>query len=731
MARRLWSSVLPAVLAGAVLCVQAAPVAAAADSCPARLAGGEAKAAASAARKVGEGTGVRTGLVPATTGIPGAVALPPSPVAGSLDYATHRQDVYAVPIWSEKRLAVVLTGSASLDADVYVFGPGTTAVDPSAALSSTLGDEFPKSAVLDVPAGATGVYYVVVYAWSGSGTYGMEWQMVDPAGEPDDDVPGTPLSASTSFQTTTAALGWPADIDDVYAIPVADGQRLVVQLDGPDGADYDLRLFAPGTPTVIGATAKFGSSGATADESLLYDVLAGEGGTWYVGVRAVRGAGAYTLRWRVVPVPTGTWETLAEATPLSGTGGTVMGSLDRLTDANDVFAVGLEAGKRLSVTLDGEEGTDFDLYLHSTDGSQIVAFDEDGVYPDRLQADVAVAGTYFIEVRAFAGSGAYLLHWSVGNTPAFTACARDAGLDRYATAIAVSRATFPASSVTTVVVASGEVFPDALAAAGLAGCYGAPVLLTRKASLPEGLAAEIGRLGAKGVAIVGGTGAVSSDVEDALRRAGFRTERIWGLNRYATARKVAEKVRLLTRDAFSRVAFVARGDDFADALAVGPCAYALKAPVLLTTSTSLHPDAQAAIEENRITDVYVAGGAGAVSETVRQGIQPLVARPVVRLAGQDRFGTATAVADYATKMYWLEEDGVLVATGSLFPDALGGGAAAGKRGFAVLLTRTAALPDATSGYLAARKGTIVQARIAGGTGAVSDQVKAAIEKLLR
>ncbi len=701
------------------------------ESCPTRLPGGETKAASSAAPKVGRGTGTRTGLAPATAGIPGAVALPPSPVAGSLDYATHRQDVYAVPIWSEKRLAVTLTGQASLNADVYVFGPGTTAVDPGAALCSTLGDEFPKSAILDVPAGATGVYYVVVYAWSGSGTYGMEWQMVDPVGEPDDDVPGTLLTASTSLQTTTGALGWPADIDDVYAIPVADGQRLIVQLDGPDGADYDLRLFAPGTPTVIGATARLGSSGATADESLLYDVLAGEGGTWYVDVRAARGAGGYTLRWRVVPVPPGTWETLASATPLSGAGGTVMGSLDRLTDANDVFAVGLEAGKRLSVTLDGAEGTDFDLYLHSTDGSQIVAFDEDGVYPDRLQADVAVAGTYFIEVRAFTGSGAYLLDWSVTDTPAFVACMRDAGLDRYQTALAVSWAAFPGSSVATVVLASGEVFPDALAAAGLAGCYGSPVLLTRKSSLPDGLIPEIRRLGAKSVVIVGGTGAVTDDVKKTLTQAGFAVDRVAGLNRYETARAVAARIRKLTGGGFSGIAFVARGDDFADALAVGPCAYALKAPVLLTTPTALHADAQAAIQENRITDVYIAGGTGAVSEAVRQAIQPLVTRPVVRLAGQDRFGTAAAVADYATKMYWLEEGGVLVATGSLFPDALGGGAAAGKRGFAVLLTRTTVLPDATSKYLAARKGTIVQARIAGGTGAVSDQVKAAIEKLLR
>ncbi len=731
MARRLSSRVLSVVLAGALVLVQAAPMAMAAGSCPVRLPGGEAKAASTAAPKTGHRIVPRTGLVPTAGGIPGAVLLPPSPVAGSLDYATHRQDVYEVPIWTAKRMAVVLTGQASLDADVYVFGPSATAVDPSAALCSTLGDEFPKSVVLDVPEGAEGLYYVVVYAWSGSGSYGLEWQMVDPAGEPDDDVPGTLLTASSSVQSTTSALAWPADIGDVYAIPVSDGQRLVVELDGPEGADYDVALFAPGTPTVIGSTARFGSSGPSADEWLAHDVLAGEGGTYYLQVRAARGSGAYTLRWQVGDVPPGTWETITSPSAFLGSSGFLAETLAELSDANDVYGVDLDAGKRLVVTLNGADGTDFDIYLHSPDGSQIVAFDEDATYPDRLLADITVTGRYFLEVRAFSGSGLYTLDWRVSDTPVFSACARDAGLDRYATAIAASRAAFPAGSVPRVVVASGEVFPDALTAAGLAGCYGSPVLLTRKSSLPDGLVDEIARLGAREVVIVGGTGAVTDDVKNGLAQAGFAVERVAGLNRYETARAVAAKIRALTGQEFSGIAFVARGDDFADALAVGPCAYALKAPVLLTTSTSLHADARAAITDNRIGDVYIAGGAGAVSEAVRQAIQPLVPRPVVRLAGQDRYGTAAAVADYATRMYWLEESGVFVATGSLFPDALGGGAAAGRRGFAVLLTRATALPDATSGYLAARKGRIVEARIAGGTGAVSDQVKTAIEKLLR
>ncbi|MGB4592225.1 MAG: fibronectin type III domain-containing protein, partial [Coriobacteriia bacterium] len=94
---------------------------------------------------------------------------------------------------------------------------------------------------------------------------------------------------------------------------------------------------------------------------------------------------------------------------------------------------------------------------------------------DTAMADV----DYYYEVRAVDASG------NVGPRSA-TAMAtllgrgettRTAGADRYATAIAISAATFPASSVTTAVVATGRDFPDALAASGLAGAYGSPVLL--------------------------------------------------------------------------------------------------------------------------------------------------------------------------------------------------------------------------------------------------------------
>jgi putative cell wall-binding protein len=87
---------------------------------------------------------------------------------------------------------------------------------------------------------------------------------------------------------------------------------------------------------------------------------------------------------------------------------------------------------------------------------------------------------------------------------------RLAGADRYATAAAVSSATF--SSATTVFVATGRNFPDALGGGPVAGRVPGPLLLVPGTSVPASVVAELQRLDPGSVVILGGTGVVSSGV---------------------------------------------------------------------------------------------------------------------------------------------------------------------------------------------------------------------------
>ena len=115
------------------------------------------------------------------------------------------------------------------------------------------------------------------------------------------------------------------------------------------------------------------------------------------------------------------------------------------------------------------------------------------------------------------------------------ASGRVAGADRYATAAAVSAATFPAGVPAAFVVTGGS-YPDALTAGPAAARAGGPVLLTGRDTLPAVTAAELDRLRPGRIVVVGGTGAVSESVRSALERhTDGAVTRVSGADRYATA----------------------------------------------------------------------------------------------------------------------------------------------------------------------------------------------------
>ncbi|NUR57111.1 MAG: choice-of-anchor D domain-containing protein, partial [Catenulispora sp.] len=160
-----------------------------------------------------------------------------------------------------------------------------------------------------------------------------------------------------------------------------------------------------------------------------------------------------------------------------------------------------------------------------------------------------------------------------GGNPTVT---RLSGNTRYETGVAVSRAQWanaggdPTGRLKTahgVVLARGDKFPDALAGVPLAAKVQGPLLLTDPTSLTGVTETEIRRvLGTSGtVDILGGTAAVSADVENRLRALGYTVNRYSGPDRDATALDIA-------RRGLGDPAHVvlATGQDYADALSAGP-----------------------------------------------------------------------------------------------------------------------------------------------------------------
>ena len=184
------------------------------------------------------------------------------------------------------------------------------------------------------------------------------------------------------------------------------------------------------------------------------------------------------------------------------------------------------------------------------------------------------------------------------------AVTRVSGADRYASAAAVSRAAFPSAPV--VYVAGSERFSDALAGAPAAHREGAPLLLVAPGSVPSATADEIRRLGASRVVILGGTASVSDGAAQQLRSIVPDVVRVASADRYETSASVA----LRAFPGGARIAYIATGAGYADALASGPAAALAGGPVLLARGNCIPPSVNHALVTLRPSQVVLLGGTG-------------------------------------------------------------------------------------------------------------------------
>ncbi len=296
---------------------------------------------------------------------------------------------------------------------------------------------------------------------------------------------------------------------------------------------------------------------------------------------------------------------------------------------------------------------------------------------------------------------------------------RVGGEDRYATAALLAGAHPPGGPV---YVATGQAFPDALAAASAAGAAGAPVLLTRTDQLPAATLEALGRLQPSTITVVGGSGAITDNV---VTRLGDYTtgpvERVSGSTRYSTAAALARRA-----GTNAPAAYIATGMDFPDALTAAALSGGEGSPLLLSRRDSLPPEAGDALADLRPASGLVVGGEAVLSDGV---VAEVAARTTTgsatRLSGTDRYATAAELAG----RYPPDVPVTYIATGAGYADALAAAALAGDQGAPVLLVRRDSVPEATATALERlRPERIV---IVGGAGVVGETVRWQLERHLR
>ena len=322
-----------------------------------------------------------------------------------------------------------------------------------------------------------------------------------------------------------------------------------------------------------------------------------------------------------------------------------------------------------------------------------------------------IAAAMIASVLALVAAPASALTPTQG-TSTTSADSRVSGDDRYGTATAAASGFLTRrgnlSTWNRIVVVSGDNYPDALAANGLAGVLNAPIILmpsdgTLPAIVKEWALTKRDQIQTNSTTsapfklhIVGGTAAVPDAGVDALLaviNAGDLTPatktRTSGANRAETAKNVA----MLTNTAGANIVlaaakevFVANQAGFADAMSIAPYAFVTGSPVLLTDGTTLSTEASDVLKAYKKlggTKVVVLGGTGAVADSVVEGMvnAGLPMSSISRIQGADRYATSVAINKWivgsSTNNADFDGTSVVLVNGENFADGLAAGPYAG------------------------------------------------------
>ncbi|HHX69074.1 MAG TPA: silent information regulator protein Sir2 [Gallicola sp.] len=282
---------------------------------------------------------------------------------------------------------------------------------------------------------------------------------------------------------------------------------------------------------------------------------------------------------------------------------------------------------------------------------------------------------------------------------------RIAGVDRYTTALEISKKYFETSE--NVVVASGEISIDSLSAQILSDELNAPILLVRKESLPNGITEEIARLKSKNIIIVGGNNTVGNKVFNKLEE-DYNVKRIAGVDRYETAALVAKEYFEISEN--SKSIIVANGYKYPDVLSSSSLSIKEQSPILLVKEQEITKVTNNFIKEFGIDKVTVIGG----NASVGNGALNELPKGYGIIAGADRYETAVKIADKA----YPKTKEVLMASGEIEVDALVAGSITGKVEKPILLTKKNIMPKPIQEYI---KGNAIEhITIIGGQATVND-----------
>ncbi len=367
----------------------------------------------------------------------------------------------------------------------------------------------------------------------------------------------------------------------------------------------------------------------------------------------------------------------------------------------DASGTELTAGADYKLSVTDADGAAVDLAATPSAGTYTLTVTGTGSYTGSRSLDFELAEPVEIWTRVEVASD----EW--------------AALMQFATQATFDNASSAETPCTWAVVAAGgtENVADALSAAALAGALGAPVVLTGSNSLADEAAYEINRVGATNVVVVGGTDAVSQDVESALGDLYIvdKVNRIAGTDETGTDARVLSLGTSLGASWSGTCVIVASGDDAAGCTAAPYC-YATSSPLLWADpETGLGDAAVEALTAAGIGRAVLVGSENALGSAVADQLEA-AGLEVVRVAGDQ--DTAVSLNGAFSEFAIEEGMGVSgVAVGAANQAALNACAATlcGRTGSVLLYAS-----DETYALLAAHAGEVEGGYVLGTSAVVSD-----------
>jgi len=319
-------------------------------------------------------------------------------LTGSLS-GPGKKDYYRVEVNRGTSLKIVLDGpsASGVDFDLYIkknSKPTTSSYDARAYTSSA--DE-----TLTV-SNPSGVYYVMVYAYKGSGSYTIQATVTGENQTPDVVAlnPGTPY---TGFINAGSKQYFSVDVP-------RSGTALTVVLTGPNNADFDLYAKRESLPT----TSSYDARGYTnsANEKIVINAQTNPQlvpGRYYIMVHAYSGSGQYTLT-AFVEIAGSHVTNITEIQPGGSLTDTIAQNETRYFKSTVISVV----PGTVKISLKGNENADLDLYVKIDGIPTLTDYTYRSNGPGSNEIVYCSGGQMYIMVHAYAGGGEFTLSVTPG-----------------------------------------------------------------------------------------------------------------------------------------------------------------------------------------------------------------------------------------------------------------------------------------------------------------------------